>query len=73
MEKKYMNITNELRRIAHELTAKKYKILCTPKQGGYATFSIELEAGSYSEALRAAEAMFDRRKYGLSIIGGALK
>lgn len=42
MEKKYMNITNELRRIAHELTAKKYKILCTPKQGGYAMFSIEL-------------------------------
>ena len=65
-----MNIPTELRRIAHELTAKKYKRLCTPKQGGYAMFSIELQAGSYGEALRAAEAMFDRRKYGLSIIGG---
>ena len=68
-----MNIPNELRRIAHELTAKKYKILCTPKQGGYAMFSIELQAGSYTDAIRAAEAIFDRRKYGLSIIGGALK
>ena len=68
-----MNITNELRRIAHELMAKKYKILCTPKQGGYATFCIELQAGSYTDAIRAAEAMFDRRKYGLSIIGGAIK
>ena len=65
-----MNIPTELRRIAHELTAKKYKILCTPKQGGYAMFSIELQAGSYTDAIRAAEAMFDRRKYGLSIIGG---
>ena len=65
-----MNITNELRRIAHELTAKKYKILCTPKQGGYATFCIELQAGSYTDAIRAAEAMFDRHKFGLSIIGG---
>ena len=65
-----MNITTELRRIAHELTAKKYKILCTPKQGGYAMFSIELQAGSYGDAIRAAEAMFDRRKYVLSIIGG---
>ena len=70
MEKRIMNISNELRRIAHELTAKKYKILCTPKQGGYAMFSIELEAGSYAQALRAAEAMFDCRKYSLSIIGG---
>ena len=65
-----MNITTELRRIAHKLTAKKYKIVCTPKQGGYATFCIELQAGSYTDAIRAAEAMFDRRKYGLSIIGG---
>ena len=65
-----MDIPNELRRIAHQITAKKYKILCSPKQGGYAMFSIELQAGSYGDAIRAAEAMFDRRKYGLSIIGG---
>ena len=37
-----MNIHDELRRIAHEITAKKFKVLCTPKQSGYAMFSIEL-------------------------------
>ena len=65
-----MDVSTELRRIAHELTARKFKILCSPKQGGYAMFSVELSAGSYAEAVRAAEAMFDRRKFSLSIIGG---
>ena len=64
-----MNISDELRRIARQITARKFKILVTPKQSGYAMFSIELQAGSYGEALRAAEAMFDRRKWGLSVLG----
>ena len=49
--------------------AKKFRFFVSPKQSGFMPFEIEIASSNYLAATRAAEAMFDRRKWTVTPIG----
>lgn len=64
------NVSQQLRKISKEISAKKITVLVVPKISGIPSFKVQIQAETYSQALKASKAMFDSHKYTVSIIGG---